>query len=360
MNIPVPTQKLRNTALHPINLLLVLTCLALYLLPAFTHAHAGTMDDPKHGDPAPQLTLTTLQNEQLNTAQFTNSIQILQFGQTEHEQTQQTIQYIDNALSDPLLQGVSVKWIYILSKGSQPELALSNAQSHKHKPIIVHDIKREAFGAYGIFALPTVVIIDDQNKIVHFMPGLAPRFQDIVADALLLAADKIDLARFNQTLNPQHVEENHAKVRAHRFIKLARHALKRGMDDLARSQYARALEVDPDNTVAHIGLGYVLLKQNKLDDADQAFKALLKSEPGSKDALLGLASVHIARHGDNIDIAESLVQKVLKTDRHNPRAHYIQGLIFLEKADPQNAAISFKKAALLLLNQSAPDQQIRN
>ena len=340
------------------NALLLLQTLAL-LAACILNCPALADAQPVPGDTAPTLTFTTINGEAISTDSLRGSIQVLLFGKTDQQLTTSACEEIAHALSDPTLDGIDLKWLYILSKSSDPAQAESCAKGTKRQPVFIYDSNRQAFGAYSIIALPTVIIIDDQNRFVHFMPGLSPRFSDIFCAAVLHADGRIDRPGFEQVLKPETNKKSQSRVRAERIIQLARHASKRGLDDMALKQYLRAYEVDPTYTVAALAAGYLYLKQNKLDQAEQTFHAILKLDQTSPDANLGLASVYTARRGDFLQKAQLLVSKVLTGNAKLARAHYVQGLIYEASDQTEKAAASYKQAAELLLNASSPDLKVR-
>jgi Tfp pilus assembly protein PilF len=320
-----------------------------------THALAN---DPKRGDPAPKMSLTTIDRQSLSTDEPQGSIHVFLFGRTNQQLTESACEQIDIALENPALEDLPINWVLVLSKSSDPEQAGVCTNAIKHQPTIVHDSTREVFGAYSIIALPTVVIVDSQNRFVHFMPGLSPRFMDIFTGSVLLAAGQIEPAQFEQILQPETTQKPEARIRAERIVKLARHASKRGLYDMALSQYRKAQEIDPTYPLPRLAAGYLLLKAGELDAAEKTFQSLLESDPETADAALGLATVYTARRGIFLAKAELLANKVIGRDPKHARAHFVMGLVFRARGESENAADCFKKACELLLDASDPDIKI--
>ncbi len=326
---------------------------ALVIVLAFFTIPATAMIDLKPGDRVPALTLTSIQNTPVNTA--STDIQILLFGQTNHERTKRACEYIQDALENTQLDGTNITWIYILSKNSDPKTVNACGQDAIHAPVIVHDKSRKAFGAFGIITMPSVIIVDAQSRVVHTMPGLSPRFGDIVSSALLLAANKIEPDEFKQVLHPTAAPPSNNRKRAQRIVKLARQAVHRGMDDMAITQYTRAIEIDPSYTQARLALGYILIQNAQLDEAQGTFETILEQDPVNTNAQLGLASVHIKRIEGDLGKAETIIREVLRREPNNPRAHYTYGLLFEKREQFKAASERFKKAAGYLLNTADPD-----
>jgi Tfp pilus assembly protein PilF len=141
-------------------------------------------------------------------------------------------------------------------------------------------------------------------------------------------------------------------VRAERVSQLARQLARRGLDDMAAEKFREALALDPHHVPAHLELGMLMLKQQRLPDAEQQFRAVLADQPLSMRASLGLAFVQTQRGGVELDQAEQTVRELLARNPAQPRAHYLMGLINEQRGKSQDAAANFKRAAQLLLERS--------
>jgi len=216
--------------------------------------------------------------------------------------------------------------------------------------LVLHDPKRQAFGDYRVAVMPSVVVIDPQGKVVHSLPGMTARFTDVLRDALLVSAGRLSPERFEETLHPVATAElSEEQVRAERVTQLANQLARRGLDEMAQEQYAQALQLWPDHAAARMGLGRLLLKRDRIADAEVQFRALLGHDPEATEPALGLAFVHCRRGGDELAQAERIVRHVLEGDPAQPRAYYLLGLIQEQRDQSAEAAASFKRSAELLL-----------
>ena len=73
----------------------------------------------------------------------------------------------------------------------------------------------------------------------------------------------------------------------------------------ARAQFAAVLAADASMTGAHVGLGYVALRDGQVALAGREFRTALAAEPDLPDALVGLAMVE-ERRGDSAEAARRL------------------------------------------------------
>ncbi len=306
--------------------------------------------DLKPGDLVPILTMKAVDGSDVDTAKMKGSTLVLLFAETSQPQTERGIQLIINALDSAQLNDQSISWLLILSKHSDPENLLNDFTKSKRKPIIIHDTKRKAFGAYRTVVTPSVVIADKHGKFVHALTGFTPNFGDTVLDAMLVSAGKMTLDSFDKNLKGSIVEVKDEKhLKAERLTQFAKRLAQRNMTSLAEAQYRQALELVPDMQIARLGLAEILLSQEKTSEAHELFQSVLDQNPDSELALLGLATVSLKRDPPDIAHAQVLVERAIKRNAFSARGHYMLGTIHERQGDWAKAAISYKSAAELLL-----------
>ncbi len=68
-----------------------------------------------------------------------------------------------------------------------------------------------------------------------------------------------------------------------------------GQAELARAEFARALQLDPSNVAVHQQLASLAMRQGLADEGEQAYRDVLSTRPEDAAARVGLASVALAR-----------------------------------------------------------------
>ena len=130
---------------------------------------------------------------------------------------------------------------------------------------------------------------------------------------------------------------------------------RRGLDEMAEAKYLEALELAPGLSSARLGLGDLLLRHRRLDEAEHEFRTVLAAEPESPAATLGVAFVLAHRQGPGLDQADQIARELIEHHRSWPRAHFLMGLVHQKRGDAAAAAESFKTAAELLLKRIGPE-----
>jgi Tfp pilus assembly protein PilF/peroxiredoxin len=316
---------------------------------ALLPAPARAVTQLKRMSEAPAVALKEVSGADVTLRQFRGRVVVLVFGELYHEKTVEACRRLDGVLREPRWQDQPVVTILVTTQGAKPADLQAHAADHL-PPIVLHDPGRKAFGDYQVAVMPSVVVVDREGRVAHAVAALTPRFADVLSDSMLYAAGKLSAQRFEQTLNPPPATTAPAdQVRAERLALLARQLARRGLDDMAAEKYRESLQLLPGQTAAHLELGLLLLKQDRLADADEHFQLVLAQQPQSVQALLGSAFVRTLRGGEELTPAERTVRDVLARNPSLPRAHYLLGLILEKRNKPEDAAASFKKAAQLLL-----------
>jgi len=305
---------------------------------------------PPRGSEAPRITLTGTDNSKFDSAQFKGRTLVVVFGDLSQDKLAQACADIDASLHDPRLPNDAAVPVLVVAHDPAPE-ALAKAREVGHLPrVIVTDPGRAAFGAYQIMVVPTVVVVGPDGKVVYALPSFAPNFREVLTEAVLLGAGKIDAAQFDQTLaHPANTPVSGPEARASRLTHLARELVRRGMPQLAEQRYREALAANPKSAEAHLGLGELLLDQDRLDAADDAFRAALELIPGSTDAMLGLDATAIRRGGEGLAKAEADLHRIITANPKLERAHYLSGLIHQQRSEHAEAAACFRRAYELLV-----------
>ncbi|HIA02398.1 MAG TPA: tetratricopeptide repeat protein [Myxococcales bacterium] len=122
-------------------------------------------------------------------------------------------------------------------------------------------------------------------------------------------------------------------------------ALSSGNIRLAHARFQDAIDIFPDNSSAHYGLGLVLVEFEKLDDAKEhmLIATRLNTELTEADYQLGWIAFKQAKHDD----AEAALRRVLERDLEHADAHFLLGRIYENKGKLKEAESALRKAITL-------------
>lgn len=193
-------------------------------------------------------------------------------------------------------------------------------------------VKSNPHAAVAPVALMTVLReggkVDAAIDLAHRLLVRRARDPFVLSELALahLAKDEVDTA---EILIQEALKADRESAVAERTAGLV--ALKKGDDALAFKHFAKASELDPNDTTARLNIGTVLLQAGVYERAAEQFRAVHEAEPDEVAATLGLAAARRGAAKKDDARAFGEVEKLLKS--------------VLEK-EPDNLAATFNLAIL--------------
>lgn len=305
---------------------------------------------PPRGSDAPAIALKDLDGKPVTTKDLGDRPYVLIFGEFSHEGAKKACAEVLDALADPRVGRDAATVVLIIAEDA-PEAKLKEESATGRFPaLVLRDTKREAFSAYHVLVIPTVVVVDANGKVVYATPGFVQRFKELLSEAILVAAGREAPEQFEKSLDPKSPAPSAESTRAARLVHLGDELVRHGMLDTAETRYGEALALEPKNTPARLGLGSLMLRQDRTTDAEPFFRSVLADDPLNVEAMLGLAIVDIKKGGDHVNDGEAAAKRALERTPNSPKAHYVLGRAHESRGDAGKAAEEYRKAAELLMD----------
>lgn len=121
----------------------------------------------------------------------------------------------------------------------------------------------------------------------------------------------------------------------------------RALDEYAKAeaQFRKAIEVKEDS-FAMLNLADVIVKQNRLKEAEDLFTKINRKDPRIDDALVGLAQIKLYR--GFTEEASNMINEVISRGAGNPEAHFIKSQILMESKLYEEAAEEANRALTIV------------
>jgi peroxiredoxin len=129
---------------------------------------------------APQVTLTTLDGRAVNLAEQRGKLLVLSFGATWVPLASKELPALQKLADRYAERGVQVYWVSVNSAKAGAKNFASDeelqafAEKRGLRASVLRDPEQAAYRAFGVDALPTVVILDRQGKLVRKHVGFDP------------------------------------------------------------------------------------------------------------------------------------------------------------------------------------------
>ena len=204
-------------------------------------------------------------------------------------------------------------------------------------PVLI-DHGLTVFHAYGVIAVPTTVIIDNNKKIRFEMAGW-PTATLREMTRFVTAAIEGKKAVTAEVAKGGHSPMNDAD----RFLNMGIKAMSsKRTEKGAEKWFKKAISADPDYILPYLRLGSYYRKMGKEKDAKEQFEKAVALQPESSAALGNLALLLI-EEGNN-SAAKELVEKAIKADEAYTPGYYYLGYLTGKEGDMQRAIELFNQA----------------
>jgi cytochrome c-type biogenesis protein CcmH/NrfG len=306
---------------------------------------------PPRGIEAPSIDLKDIGGTTVRTRELLPRTLVIIFGELSHEGVRRACADTLDVLAETA--GDAAIPILVVTEGVPSDGLRETAGLGRFPTLILHDQMHEAFDAFHVLVMPTVVVIDGSGKVVHSMPGFLPRFKELLAQAIHLSNGDQSQEEFDRLVEQRGASERAETRRAVELVRVADEFARHKLVDLARARYEEALVLEPALVQALVGLGELEVSIGNYAAGQARFRAALGADPTSADAKLGLAMVLVSMGGPRLAEAESLAREVLRTNGKNARGHYVLGHVNEANGRREAAMHEYRRAAELAMVKQA-------
>ena len=205
-------------------------------------------------------------------------------------------------------------------------------------PLLV-DRGLTSFNSYGIIAVPSTVIFDNNRVIKYELSG----FPLMGVDSL---NDFVEVVIENKKMPVETVATGYQpNKKAVRLWNMGISSQKSERNELkSKGWFEKAIAADPEFVLPYISLGTLYYKLHNLVEAKKQFELALQKKPDHAIALSSLGQI-LMDEGD-VDNAEITLNKAIKADEAYLPSYYFLGLLKGKKGDSAQALLLFNQAEL--------------
>lgn len=239
------------------------------------------------------------------------------------------------------LKGEDLQFISIISDPDSKEKVKKLKQQHLWSHPILLDEKKEVYGAYGVYVIPTVGILDEEAKLLKALPFTHTLEEDVEGE-ILVAMGKKTAEEWEKERHPRETLLPENKRKAQNHFNLGKKLLEKGSTEKAKEEFSKAIQLDPDHGDSYISLGMAYLKEKNPREAIQFFEKGINRNPQSKQGHIGMA-LALEAIGENSKAIEKL-EGLLKDKTDIPEIHYHLGRLYEKVGQKERALLEYKKA----------------
>lgn len=328
------------------------SCLALCLIVSFLLLGSSSPAFPlrtlQPGNQVPSFTLPTLGGGQATVLGEDGRITVILFWSTDSDSKLKrgvdllrTLQAIGESYGE---QGVTVTSVNV-DRDNRDVIRQLIERDGITVPVLL-DEKEEMYGAYGLFVLPTVVIVDRDGTLKTAI-GYTHGMGDMVMGDIQILLGLKTVEELKKELSPEEVIEAPDNVKkAQRHLNLGRKLMGKGLMDMAGDEFEKAVQLDPSNAEAHAELGGFHTRRKEYDKALAELEKAVELDPDSIQARFALGVLY-SEKGES-DKAISEFEGVLKLESAHAQTFHELGAVFEGRGEIDKALENYRTALAIV------------
>jgi tetratricopeptide (TPR) repeat protein len=203
------------------------------------------------------------------------------------------------------------------------------------------DQDRKAYAALGLFVMPTILLVDKDGNVAAGM-GYSHDMLDRLKGSVEVMLGEKTPEQVLAELRPEMIEKTQEEKTSLRHLGYGLTMMKRGQVEAAIRELAKAVEIDPNLTRAHVQLACIYLEKDQLAEAEKSIVKALEAQPDSLQALI--CRGELKRKKGLLDEAVKDLTDILKTSPDNYTALYTLAKTYVDQKKFKEAVETFKKA----------------
>lgn len=217
-------------------------------------------------------------------------------------------------------------------------------------PILL-DSQHKLWGRVGIVAMPTLLIVGKDDRVLSTMAGHGYDFAPALRSHLSHALDSVTDGAPEESVEVKTLDNAGTKARMRRHLQMARMLERKGRLDSAVVEVRKALTLDPDSIEPLLVLGELFCRAGKGKVALDAIEKIEAVERLDKARLL-LISGWAKRQTGDLRAAEKDLLAATKLNPKSVRAYFELGQVYRAKGDKDKVITAYRKALALVLDDS--------
>ncbi|MFH1717301.1 MAG: tetratricopeptide repeat protein [Planctomycetota bacterium] len=328
--------------------ILILVFLMQVLLPA-APSPAG-LRKTKIGDVMPEFSLPDSNGVPFTYKHGRNRVLAVAFMPTNSSQFQRMATEIEQAVADLQEKARTLDLVGVLSGPVGKEALESDKLASKQVLRILLDNEYGLWGRLGVIAVPTVLIVGKDDKILWIKAGYDYNFVPVARVYLNKAFGIAQETTAEDAAKIKTVANYTVAARAERHLQMAKMFEDKGQIDSAIAETQKAIELDPNSVETVLELGALLCKAGRSKEALNVTDKLnvTKGPVGARRLLI---SGWAKRQLGNLEAAEKDLLDATRIDMRSGRGFFELGRVYQARGDKDKAMSAYYHALTLVFGE---------
>ncbi|RKY69314.1 MAG: hypothetical protein DRP97_05435 [Candidatus Latescibacterota bacterium] len=322
-------------------------CWMLFLLVFVTEivsAQAFPFRAVRKGTPLPAVSVEDLTGKPVALNSLKTGVAVILFfgadSRIKKKHAVRALKEVPPALKDV---GDKVTFMAIDVLGDSPDVIKEIAEQADFDGPLYVDANKEAYKAFGIFVMPSVLIAKDGKVEAGY--GYTHNLADMVKGEVEILLGLKTREAVEAALHPKTAEKSAGEKEALRYCNLGESMLKKRMIPQAEDAFKKALASKGNYVPALLGLTRIALEKGDIAQAETYVKKAETVSPNDLATVLVAARVLAAQK--KVDEALSKVLPLALTHPRSQEVNEVLGRLYEQKGDLAKALKYYKKALSL-------------
>ena len=301
----------------------------------------------KQGDRVPNLTIRTIDGNQISLDGQKGNIIVLAFWKQDDDKSSKMLTDLSRVSQE--CQDKDVTFLAINGDRASERQIGEMALAKEPSCLFASDPDLTAYSTLGILVLPTTLIVGPDGKLAFIQDLYSRNFYTQTRAYVRFLLGEITQEQLNAELDPgTSVKVSSARIKAERYVNLGRVLLDIKEKEKARKALEKAVEADPSFPEPHLLLAGLCLEDEELRGAGAELEQALRLCPSPREEKL-LQGLTYAGQGED-GLAMAVLQELVENNPEPPpEAYYEIGKIYEKQKKTSEALAAYRMALQLLL-----------
>ncbi len=301
----------------------------------------------KKGGAIPDVTLTDLSGHPFSFSTLDKGVGVfLFFGADSKIKKRHSVKALRETWESLKPYRDRVTFVAIDAQGDSSDAIKAVTEAAGYDGTILQDMEKRAYKAFGIFVMPSVLIVKNGKIVTGF--GYTHNFADLVKAEAEVALGIKTRQEVEEALHPRTKEMGSQEKEALRYYNLGKSMLKKGMTSQAEEAFKKALAIQASYAPAILGMAEIALSRGDISGARASLKKVEAIAPDALETVLVSAKVLAAEK--KVDEALERVLPLSLTHPGSGEVNAVLAQLYEQKGDFKKALKYYKKALSLCQN----------
>ncbi len=301
----------------------------------------------KQGDRVPNLTIRTIDGNQVSLNERKGKIIVLAFWKQDDDKSSRMLMDLSRISQE--CRHKDVTFLAINGDKASDKQIREMALAKNLTCLFASDPDLTTYSTLGILVLPTTLIVGPDGKLAFIQDLYSRNFYTQTRAYVRFLLGEITQDQLNAELDPgTSVKVSQARIKAERYVNMGRVLLDIKEKAKAREALKKAVEADPTFPEPHLLLAGLCLEDRELRGAEAELGQALILCPSPREEKLLQGLTYAGQGEDGLAIA--VLQKLVENNpQPPPEAYYEMGKIYEKQEKTSEALAAYQMALELLL-----------